>query len=84
MTCAGLIEVSRVYEPRAPAQGLRVLVGRLWSRGLSKTDADLDFWCQDSAPSSALRVWYGHAAERSTSSATATRPNSRTQPMPSR
>ena len=44
--------------------GLRVLVDRIWPRGLSKEKADLDDWCTAVAPSTALRKWYGHDPER--------------------
>lgn len=54
----------RVYEPPEPADGARVLVDRLWPRGLSKDDAQLTEWCKDAAPSSELRRWYRHEGER--------------------
>ncbi|GAU66146.1 hypothetical protein SSP35_02_05150 [Streptomyces sp. NBRC 110611] len=54
----------RVYEPPEPADGARVLVDRLWPRGLAKADARLSEWCKDVAPSTELRRWYGHRAER--------------------
>jgi len=57
------IEVGRVRDPREPGR-LRVLVDRLWPRGLRKDDADLDRWCRDVAPSHELRSWYGHVPER--------------------
>lgn len=52
--------IKRVYEPRAPGDGHRVLVDRLWPRGLSKERADVDEWLRDVAPSTALRSWFGH------------------------
>ncbi|MER7150888.1 DUF488 domain-containing protein [Streptomyces lydicus] len=58
------IRVRRVYEQSEPADGARVLVDRLWPRGLSKADAQLTEWCKDVAPSSELRRWYGHREER--------------------
>lgn len=58
------IRVRRVYEQSEPADGARVLVDRLWPRGLSKADAQLAEWCKDVAPSSELRRWYGHQEER--------------------
>ncbi|MFI0217212.1 DUF488 domain-containing protein [Streptomyces lydicus] len=58
------IRVRRVYEQSEPADGARVLVDRLWPRGLSKADARLTEWCKDVAPSSELRRWYGHQEER--------------------
>lgn len=54
----------RVYEAPEPADGARVLVDRLWPRGLSKEDARLTEWCKDVAPSTELRRWYGHQGER--------------------
>ena len=57
------IAVGRVYDPREPDR-LRVLVDRLWPRGLRKDAADLDRWAKDVAPSNELRSWYGHAPER--------------------
>lgn len=53
----------RVYESRADDE-YRVLVDRLWPRGLSKSRADIDHWSRDVAPSSELRSWYGHDPER--------------------
>jgi uncharacterized protein YeaO (DUF488 family) len=52
--------VRRVYDPPQADDGQRVLVDRLWPRGLSKERAQLDQWCKDVAPSAALRVWYAH------------------------
>jgi uncharacterized protein YeaO (DUF488 family) len=54
------VQVRRAYEEPAPGDGARVLVDRLWPRGLSKDKADLDEWCQTIAPSTTLRKWYGH------------------------
>ncbi|MEU1777907.1 MULTISPECIES: DUF488 domain-containing protein [Streptomyces] len=54
------IRVRRVYEEPATADGSRVLVDRIWPRGLSKEAAALDEWCKDVAPSTGLRTWYGH------------------------
>jgi uncharacterized protein YeaO (DUF488 family) len=50
----------RVYEPPEPADGTRVLVDRLWPRGLSKERAQVDVWLKDVAPSQQLRTWFGH------------------------
>ena len=50
----------RVYDPPEASDGQRVLVDRLWPRGLSKERAHLDEWCKDVAPSTGLRQWYGH------------------------
>lgn len=60
------IRVGRVYDERGPRDQLRVLVDRLWPRGLSKTRADLDEWCKTIAPSASLRIWYGHDPARFT------------------
>ncbi|UQA96443.1 DUF488 domain-containing protein [Streptomyces halobius] len=57
------IRVRRVYEPPEASDGARVLVDRLWPRGLAKDDARLTEWCKDAAPSSELRRWYGHRSE---------------------
>jgi uncharacterized protein YeaO (DUF488 family) len=54
------IQVKRVYEPTATSDGFRVLVDRLWPRGLSKSDAKLDLWLPDLGPSTALRQWFNH------------------------
>jgi uncharacterized protein YeaO (DUF488 family) len=54
------IRVRRVYDDPEPADGTRVLVDRLWPRGLTKSKAALDDWCKDIAPSDELRKWYGH------------------------
>ncbi len=54
------IRVKRVYAPRATQDGRRVLVDRLWPRGLSKADAKIDYWPKNLAPSTELRKWYGH------------------------
>jgi uncharacterized protein YeaO (DUF488 family) len=58
------IRVGRVYEERTAEAGTGVLVDRLWPRSLSKNRADLDEWCKQIAPSSALRTWYGHEPDR--------------------
>lgn len=54
------IRTKRVYEPPAKADGRRVLIDRLWPRGLSKEAAKVDFWAKAIAPSHELRRWYGH------------------------
>lgn len=55
-----MFKLKRVYEPPAEADGFRVLVERLWPRGVSKERAALDLWLQDAAPSSELRTWFNH------------------------
>jgi uncharacterized protein YeaO (DUF488 family) len=52
------VRIKRVYDPPSPQDGARVLVDRLWPRGLTKGDADLDVWMRDIAPSTELRKWY--------------------------
>ena len=58
------VRLGRVYDERAAADGTRVLVDRLWPRGLAKARAEVDEWCKQIAPSSALRTWYGHDPAR--------------------
>jgi uncharacterized protein YeaO (DUF488 family) len=58
------IVVKRVYDQPCPEDGYRVLVDRLWPRGLSHAIAQLDLWMRDIAPSTELRTWYGHKVER--------------------
>ncbi len=58
------IELKRVYEPFSNADGVRILVERLWPRGVSKAKAAIDHWVKDVAPTPALRTWYGHRPER--------------------
>ena len=55
-----VLRLKRVYEPAQSDDGYRVLVERLWPRGVSKAQAHLDAWLKDLAPSDALRRWYGH------------------------
>ena len=59
-----MIRLKRAYDPAAKTDGLRVLVERLWPRGVSKARLRLDMWPKDVAPSPALRRWFGHEAER--------------------
>ncbi|MGH8897782.1 MAG: DUF488 domain-containing protein [Egibacteraceae bacterium] len=54
------IHIRRIYEPPEPDSGARVLVDRVWPRGVRKADAALDRWAKDVAPSTELRKWYGH------------------------
>lgn len=58
------IQLKRAYAPPKSSDGLRILVERLWPRGLSKEAAQLDDWCKDIAPSTELRQWYNHQIER--------------------
>lgn len=54
------IRVKRVYDAPAPEDGRRILVDRLWPRGLTKEKAKIDCWAKDVSPSNELRKWYGH------------------------
>lgn len=54
------VRIARVYDDPTPEDGTRVLVDRLWPRGLRKDEAVIDIWLKDVAPSTALRQWYGH------------------------
>jgi uncharacterized protein YeaO (DUF488 family) len=54
------VQVRRIYDTPMPDDGTRVLVDRLWPRGVSKARAELDEWCKQIAPSSELRTWYHH------------------------
>jgi len=58
------VRVKRVYEPPSSDDGIRVLVDRLWPRGLSKTRAAVDLWLKDLAPSVHLRRWFNHDPSR--------------------
>ncbi|GGX98138.1 DUF488 domain-containing protein [Streptomyces anandii] len=60
------ITYRRIYEETTPADGKRVLVDRVWPRGVRKDDAHLDEWLREVAPSSDLRKWYGHEPSRFT------------------
>lgn len=52
--------IKRIYEPAAPRDGYRVLVDRLWPRGISKAKARIDLWLREIAPSTELRKWFDH------------------------
>lgn len=58
------IQVKRVYDPATPKDGLRVLVDRVWPRGLTHEDVRADLWLKEIAPSTALRQWFGHDPTR--------------------
>jgi len=58
------ISLKRVYEPPTRSDGFRILVERLWPRGLSKKDAKIDLWAKEAAPSAELRRWFDHRPER--------------------
>ena len=58
------LKLKRVYEEPAPSDGTRILVDRLWPRGLTKEKAHVDLWLKDIAPSTELRKWFGHDPTR--------------------
>lgn len=58
-----MIKIKRSYEPHTSDDGYRVLVDRLWPRGIKKADLKYDEWAKDLAPSSDLRKWFGHKSE---------------------
>ncbi len=58
------LRIKRVYERPSPDDGVRILVDRLWPRGLRKDAAALDHWCKDIAPSPELRKWFDHREDR--------------------
>ena len=57
-------QIKRIYEVEDSSDGKRLLVDRLWPRGVSKVRADLDAWLKDISPSPELRVWFDHRADR--------------------
>lgn len=58
------VRLKRAYEPASSSDGMRVLIDRLWPRGVKKADAKIDEWMKDIAPSSELRKWFGHDPAR--------------------
>lgn len=58
------LHIKRVYDPSDDSDGKRILVDRLWPRGLSKTEARVDIWLKEVAPSPVLRRWFGHDPEK--------------------
>lgn len=58
------IRLKRIYEPQARSDGVRILVERLWPRGVSKAKAAVDLWMKDIAPSADLRKWFAHDPEK--------------------
>ena len=64
MSAKSRIRVARVYDETGPDDGQRVLVDRVWPRGVRKEDPRVGTWCKDVAPSKALREWYQHKPER--------------------
>lgn len=59
-----MIKVKRIYDPPSRGDGKRILVDRLWPRGVKKDEAKIDEWLKDIAPSDALRKWFGHDPEK--------------------
>jgi DNA-3-methyladenine glycosylase len=59
-----MVSIKRIYDRPTKLDGFRVLVDRLWPRGVSREKAALDAWLKDVAPSSELRTWFGHEPER--------------------
>ena len=57
---AANVKLKRAYERPSAGDGTRILIDRLWPRGVKKTDAAIDHWAKDIAPSTALRKWFGH------------------------
>jgi uncharacterized protein YeaO (DUF488 family) len=60
----GELKLKRAYEPAEPGDGRRVLVDRIWPRGVTKAEAHIDLWLKEAAPSTELRKWFGHKPER--------------------
>jgi len=59
-----MIRIKRAYAPPAPEDGYRVLVDRIWPRGIRKSELVIDQWLKEAAPSTGLRKWFGHSPER--------------------
>ncbi|CAF1223785.1 unnamed protein product [Didymodactylos carnosus] len=59
-----MIVIKRAYEPNSPDDGFRILVDRLWPRGLTKEQVATDLWLKDIAASTELRNWFGHDSQR--------------------
>ncbi len=61
---AANVRLKRAYAPRSASDGTRILIDRLWPRGIAKANAGIDLWAKDIAPSTALRRWFGHDPAR--------------------
>lgn len=61
---AANVKLKRAYDPADASDGIRILIDRLWPRGVRKADAAIDRWTKDIAPSTALRKWFGHDPDR--------------------
>lgn len=64
MIKAGNVKLKRAYDAPEPTDGIRILIDRLWPRGVKKADVALDQWMKELAPSTALRKWFGHDPAR--------------------
>ena len=58
------IQIKRVYDPPSEDDGMRILVDRLWPRGLKKSGAHIDYWAKDLAPTTSLRKWFNHEEDK--------------------
>jgi uncharacterized protein YeaO (DUF488 family) len=58
------VAVKRIYEPASRSDGMRILVDRIWPRGMKKDESQLDLWLKDVAPTNSLRRWFDHRPER--------------------
>lgn len=58
------LEIKRIYQPIDNCDGFRILVDRLWPRGIKKIDAEIDLWAKEITPSPQLRKWFNHQAEK--------------------
>lgn len=58
-----MIRIKRIYEPASNDDGVRILVDRIWPRGISRLNAKVDFWEKEAAPTTQLRRWFGHKPE---------------------
>ena len=61
---SGMFRLKRIHEPVTPEDGYRILVDRIWPRGVSRNAAQLDLWLKEIAPTAELRKWFGHDPER--------------------
>lgn len=59
-----MILIKRIYEPSGSTDGYRILIDRVWPRGISKEQADIGLWAKDIAPSVSLRKWFNHEPEK--------------------
>jgi hypothetical protein len=71
------VRMRRIYDKPTGRDGIRVLLDRVWPRGLSRDEARIDEWCKEVAPSTKLRTWYAHELGGSRSSPGATEPSSK-------